>query len=239
MRKIRILVLFFSTLLLLNTNVIGNVYVFNKSHDFIVHMNDPLHIKFRSSKKAISKLNKLIEDTNDSHDQLVAFQIISQTTAISDADKINWLKENAKKLSPPFLIYLATLIGDKDEKEAVQWYLVAKIRMFYDARKCTDNSAQAGIGAVSYILLPAFGKSMNLEGKPDGLFKKLIVSEIEPAIALYHSTGYTITKPYWIAYHGLNADRPDLFIPQEKWPGLEKKVISDLREEQQQASKDL
>src|SRR3990172_5349973 len=60
---------------------------------------------------------------------------------------------------PPVLYALANALAEDDSENAIFWYHVGRLRAVYDALRCRDKSAQAGLLEVRKRLSPELVKN--------------------------------------------------------------------------------
>jgi len=83
--------------------------------------------------------------------QLDQFQDLRNQPRDRDAAVIGYIKENADRLPPFFLMEMSRRLYGSDEDEALWWYHVAYIRGVYDALRCADKTAAGGITILGQI----------------------------------------------------------------------------------------
>ncbi|HSW71654.1 MAG TPA: hypothetical protein VLH77_06755 [Gammaproteobacteria bacterium] len=194
----------------------GKVTNFNSSDDFISGISSAPEMRFSNKSSLLAALDALHSDRNNTQKQTELFRQIEQTTLLSRAEKVTWLKPRIDRLPAPFAMLLATLVAPDNLDEAFQWKVLSQLRMKIDARKCQDNSVAQGIKLIEYYYLDNLFELMTkhyVKKQPasklnntylNAEFNRRNFSAI-PAVLQYHKTHpYKIEQPYWLANHGMN-----------------------------------
>lgn len=92
---------------------------------------------------------KLPENIPDWRGQQQLFQAVMIAAQENKTQVIEWIKRHRDALKPTYLYYLSTLILDRDEAEALEWYALGYMRAMYDVLRCEDKTARGGLPFLS------------------------------------------------------------------------------------------
>ncbi len=145
-----------------------------------------------------------------------------------DEAVIGYVKENADRLPPFFLMEMARRLFPSDRDEALWWYHVGYIRGLYDALRCADKSAANGLGVLTKIAPEVAG----LAEQDQTAYRRRGLDVLEWR-GLYGS----LASPWWICAHGERAMRnvaegrpaqdPVWLRPRRVWPKIRAKLTAD------------
>lgn len=130
--------------------------------------------------------------------QLDQFQDLRNQPREHDDAVIGYVKENADRLPPFFLMEMARRFYPSDREEALWWYHVGYIRGLYDALRCADKTAANGLGILNKIAPEVAG----LAERDQTAFRRRGLEVLEWR-GLYRSEA----SPWWICSHGERAIR--------------------------------
>lgn len=123
---------------------------------------------------------------------------------------------------PPVLYALANALAEDDSENAIFWYHVGRMRAVYDALRCRDKTAQAGLTELRKRLAPELVKNQFYRRERlVGLAKKAID---------WDSSNPRDYDQRWITLYGkvaatsAGADSGELFLPEVEWPEILRKV---------------
>lgn len=131
------------------------------------------------------------------------------------------IQEHPERYAPAVFFHLARYhFEQEDEDEALFWLYAARIRTWYDIKRCTDRSVGDSVEVLNRQLPPLL-RLIQFEDIPNA--KRLM----KRAIAWDRTTPYEY-DPRWIALHGLRASLPptadgkteSLTIPEDQWVEL-------------------
>jgi hypothetical protein len=132
---------------------------------------------------------------------------------------ISELKGKLTSLSPPFIFELARRTFVYDKNEAMTLFWLARLRAYYDAIRCTDETAGQGIASWDIVVedVIRYGEQNAAAGRPS----KLSALERELAFPLD-------TSAEWICLNGIKAlsaaaagnKLQDWLKPASQWPAL-------------------
>jgi hypothetical protein len=119
---------------------------------------------------------------------------------------------------PPVLYALASTLAEDQPEQAIFWYHVGRVRAVYDALRCRDKSAQAGLLALRRLLGAELTRSQfyRRERLP-GIARKAIEWDAGHARDYDHR---------WIALYGKVAqtspgtDAGEVTVPESEWPAI-------------------
>jgi hypothetical protein len=123
---------------------------------------------------------------------------------------------------PPVLYALANALAEDDSENAIFWYHVGRLRAVYDALRCRDKTAQAGLLELRKRLGPELIKNQFYRrDRLVGLAKKAVD---------WDSANPRNYDQRWIALHGALAaaspgtDAAPLLLPEGEWPAILQRV---------------
>ena len=122
---------------------------------------------------------------------------------------------------PPVLYALANALAEDHPEEAIFWYHVGRIRAVYDALRCRDKTAQAGVLA----LRQQIGKEL----RDAQYFRRDRVLRIARKAVEWDSDNGRSYDERWISLYGKVAatsdgSDSDIFVPEAEWPAILKHV---------------
>ena len=148
-----------------------------------------------------------------------AFNLLFHTKVLTNAEKIEWITANNRKLPPPFLLLNAVLISNTkaDLPKAGAWFVFANLRMAIDAEKCISLSAKEGLQTMALLLLPLFNLHQGINNDITNMawvkaLHKLTVNCIDQGIQLHRDNPTSVSEPYWLSNHGLELIKEALGI---------------------------
>jgi len=122
---------------------------------------------------------------------------------------------------PPVLYALANTLAEDHAEEAIFWYHVGRIRAVYDALRCRDKTAQAGLLA----LRQQIGEQL----KRAQLYRRDRVLRIARKAVEWDAENGRSYDERWISLYGKVAASSDgsdseIFVPEAEWPAILKHV---------------
>lgn len=137
---------------------------------------------------------------------------LRQIPRAKDTEVIADLRKRMDELPPAYMYELARRVCATDPKEASDLFNLAGMRLRYDAARCVDETAMAGVQATVYALQ-----------SPD--FRTCLSGDdaLVPSLERVRVTGQLFTSqasPWWICSHGLGAIRAGLAgktLAKEDW----------------------
>lgn len=143
----------------------------------------------------------------------------------ADGAIISWVQENARRLTPPFLMILAERLFGYDREAAAAWYHIGMIRGRYDASRCTDRTADPALEMLD-TLAPRTGGYLRAQ---PALWAESAHQAVSRAFAEPE-----LNSPWWICKHALSALRAgvrgsslaDWVRPEEDWAALRAAAVS-------------
>ena len=123
---------------------------------------------------------------------------------------------------PPVLYALANALAEDDSENAIFWYHVGRLRAVYDALRCRDKSARAGLLELRKRLSPELVKNQFYR-------RERLVGLAQKAIDWDSSNprGYDqrwITRYGKVAAASAGTDPGELLLPESEWPAILKRV---------------
>jgi hypothetical protein len=149
--------------------------------------------------------------------------------AFLNSELIKWIKDNANRLSSPFMMELASRVYVTDQQEAIKWYAVFRLLSSYDTARCKDKTAAQGALQVT-MLYP----HLNNHVKNDA---QSYVNALPLAMQWVKEQNYQ-GSPLWLCAHGISAFRFDenskplpvpveeLIYPASEWPDIWNRVMA-------------
>lgn len=139
------------------------------------------------------------------------------------------LLRTATTMSTPYLYELARRLSGSDPDKAAITYLLAKTRMAYDVRRCSDPAALEAITAWDKLMV---GELRYV------LLSKARLEKALPAALAAEATMSGDAEPWWVCRAGMNAmtdaragkTMPLPLKPRSEWPGLRAESRSAMRE---------
>ena len=122
---------------------------------------------------------------------------------------------------PPVLYALANALAEDHPEEAIFWYHVGRIRAVYDALRCRDKTAQAGLLA----LRQQIGKEL----RDSQFYRRDRALSIARKAVEWDANNARSYDQRWIALYGKVAATSDgsdgdIFVPEAEWPAILKRV---------------
>lgn len=122
---------------------------------------------------------------------------------------------------PPVLYALANALAEDHPEEAIFWYHVGRIRAVYDALRCRDKTAQAG--------LLALRAQMSEPLKQSQFYRRDRVLNIARKAVEWDAANSRSYDERWISLYGKVAatsdgSDADIFVPEAEWPAILKYV---------------
>jgi hypothetical protein len=122
---------------------------------------------------------------------------------------------------PPVLYALANTLAEDHAEEAIFWYHVGRIRAVYDALRCRDKTAQAGLLALRQM--------MNEELKRSQFYRRDRALSIARKAVEWDADNARSYDQRWIALYGKVAatsdgSDEDVLVPEAEWPAILKRV---------------
>ncbi len=131
------------------------------------------------------------------------------------------IQEHPERYAPAVFFHLSRYLFEQEEEEdALFWLYAARIRTWYDIKRCTDPSVGDSVEALNSQLPPLL-RLIQFEDL------ETAKRQMKRAIAWDRKTAHKY-DPRWIALHGIRASLPaaadgkesPLTIPEEKWEDL-------------------
>ena len=151
--------------------------------------------------------------------------MIQRLSAPYGSDKRLAIKEvlsSPGSYTPPVLYALANTLAEDYSEKAIFWYHVGRLRAVYDALRCRDKTAQAGILALR--------KSLSSELTSNQFYRRdRLVALAQQAID-WDTANPRDYDQRWIALYGKVAatsagtDPGEIFLPESEWPAILKHV---------------
>jgi hypothetical protein len=151
--------------------------------------------------------------------------MIQRLSAAYGSDRreaIREVRENAAAFMPPVLYALADALAEDYAEEAIFWYQVGRLRAVYDALRCRDRTARAGLIYLRRQLSPALVRI--LAARPERALR-LASSAVEWDAANPQDYDHR-----WIALFGRvsrisSGDNPDeVTVGENEWPAIRRYV---------------
>ena len=122
---------------------------------------------------------------------------------------------------PPVLYALANALAEDHPEEAIFWYHVGRVRAVYDALRCRDKTAQAGMLALRQQL----GQKL-IEAQA---YRRDRLVRIARKAVEWDASNDRSYDQRWIALYGKVAAESDgsdagIFVPEAEWPAILKHV---------------
>jgi hypothetical protein len=122
---------------------------------------------------------------------------------------------------PPVLYALANALAEDHPEEAIFWYHVGRVRAVYDALRCRDKTAQAGMLALRQQL----GQKL-IEAQA---YRRDRLVRIARKAVEWDAGNDRSYDQRWIALYGKVAAESDgsdaeIFVPEAEWPAILKHV---------------
>jgi hypothetical protein len=122
---------------------------------------------------------------------------------------------------PPVLYEFANALAEDHPEKAIFWYHVGRIRAVYDALRCRDKTAQAG--------LLALRAQMSETLKHSQLYRRDRVLDIARKAVEWDAAHARSYDERWISLYGKVAATSDgsdseIFVPEAEWPAILKYV---------------
>jgi len=122
---------------------------------------------------------------------------------------------------PPVLYVLADTLAEDHPEEAIFWYHVGRLRAVYDALRCRDKSASAGMLALRALI--------NKELANSQYYRRERLLAIAKKAIEWDAQNDRSYDQRWIALYGKVAATSDgsdenIFVPEAEWPAILKHV---------------
>ncbi|MGZ8361924.1 MAG: tetratricopeptide repeat protein [Allosphingosinicella sp.] len=145
--------------------------------------------------------------------------------AYSDPDIRTRLERDRPGLPTPYLFELARRTVQVSVERARGYYLLAKLRMTYDARRCADGQALEAI--------PAWDRLVAGDLRP--ALRGMSADELAAAVAFALEQDQVLppdTRPWWVCYSGMASysgyspgqPLPLRLVPETEWPRLRQEI---------------
>jgi len=161
---------------------------------------------------------------------ITSVQKLREVPRESDSSVVATLAANVDALPPPYLYELVRRICISDPERASYLFGLAGLRARYDAYKCVDETAKAGVHATVFSLQIPECKSMLSD---TDLFLSSM-RKLRDAKELFSSKA----SPWWICSHGMAAikaglekrtlDVAEWLKPESEWEKIKEQVRSDI-----------
>lgn len=137
------------------------------------------------------------------------------------------LEKDAASMPTPYLYELARRLAARDPGRSLQTYLVARIRMTYDAARCMDSAALESPRAWDVVVSPDL-RFLFANGRPS---RAVIEGALEQEAKLPADT-----QPWWVCRSGMAAMTsamdgkvgPLQLKPESAWPEIRRTVQTQL-----------
>jgi len=137
-------------------------------------------------------------------------------------DAIREVVNNSSAYMPPVLYALANALSEDYAEEAIFWYHVGRMRAVYDALRCRDKSAQAGL----LYLRTRIGAEL---ARSQFYRRERLVGIVQKAID-WDAKSPPNYDHRWIALYGKLAassagdNANEITVPESEWPAILKRV---------------
>ena len=123
---------------------------------------------------------------------------------------------------PPVLYALANALAEDHPEEAIFWYHVGRLRAVYDALRCRDKSAQAGLLALRKQLGATLIQAQAYR-------RERLVGIARKAVEWDASNSRSYDERWISLYSKVAAESDgsgseDIFVPEAEWPAILKRV---------------
>ncbi|HUN69259.1 MAG TPA: hypothetical protein VMU46_10700 [Burkholderiales bacterium] len=153
-----------------------------------------------------------------------AQDMINRLSAPYGSDKRIAIREvlgRPTAVMPPVLYALANTLAEDHPEEAIFWYHVGRIRAVYDALRCRDKTAQAGVLA----LRQQIGKEL----RDAQFYRRDRVLRIAKKAIEWDAENARSYDERWISLYGKVAASSDgsdsgILVPEAEWPAILKHV---------------
>jgi hypothetical protein len=156
-------------------------------------------------------------------------QRLRQIPRDKDLSVVSALRSNMDALPPAYIYELVRRTCLTNPNEAAYLFNLAGARMRYDAYRCVDETAKAGVQATLVSLqMPECNASFNNE------LILAALNQLRDAKEIFSSGA----SPWWICSHGLAAiaaglsnktvDAAEWLKPEGEWPRIREKVQEDI-----------
>lgn len=152
-------------------------------------------------------------------------EMVARLSAAYGSDRhlaIRTVRGDAGAYAPPVLYALANALAEDRAEEAIFWYHVGRMRAVYDALRCRDKSANAGL----LDLRTRMGKAL-----VHAQFhrRERLIGIAQKAIDWDRKNPRTYDQR-WISLYGkvaagsAGADSSEIMVPESEWPAILKHV---------------
>jgi hypothetical protein len=158
-------------------------------------------------------------------DMRPAEQMIRRLSASYGSDRRMAIREVLRAPSsymPPVLYALANTLAEDDSENAIFWYHVGRLRAVYDALRCRDKTAQAG--------LLDLRKRLGHELINNQFYRRDRLVALAQKAVDWDSSNPRDYDQRWITLYGnvaattAGTDPGELFLPESEWPAILKHV---------------
>ena len=154
---------------------------------------------------------------SDASAQNELFTRLRQAPTTDNEQIISWIKTHQLEVNPLFLLELSQRLLPKNPTEALEWYVIGAARARYDAQRCVDPSAEAGVMFLSsYAPETAQYAAQHIEAYAAA------GSEAVERDDLFSSAA----SPQWICIHGMSSFTGEGggIKAQGEWPAVADKI---------------
>lgn len=138
------------------------------------------------------------------------------------------LEREADTLPTPFLYELARRLTFRDPQRALETYMLARLRMTYDAGRCADATANQALVAWDRLILGEIGYAVNTAD----------MAAAKASAKTREATMPRDTRPWWVCYSGMatylqadtDAPRPLALKPEAEWPQVRADALAKFEE---------
>ena len=147
--------------------------------------------------------------------------------------KLSRKQSIARRSISPYRIELVRHFCANNPERAMREYLIMVAMILYDAKRCVDKTAMAGIKP-SLVALAA-PECQGMQGKLSNQVRRKVTNSLidDPEFK------QPDTSPWWICSYGMDAvnaglqkkplKRVDWLVPEDEWTGIWEEVTNDLR----------
>jgi tetratricopeptide (TPR) repeat protein len=177
-------------------------------------------------------LKQLVIGSDDAQ-QRKLYSVIVGRPMTDNAVIVPWLEKNETHLQPLFDLELSRRLFADEKDASLEWLVIARLRMSYDALRCADPTVAGdgfALGFISARMVPDVVQYAT--ENPAAYLVALQRAQQRSDLFAYD------TSPRWICAHGLSTYRKALgqqqgqsaddVKPPSDWPGIEKGVQDEL-----------
>jgi hypothetical protein len=159
--------------------------------------------------------------------------------ADKDGEVIDKLQKELDTNPPAYIYELTRRVCRTDPQRAVDLFALAWHRIRYDAVRCVDKSARAGVYA-TFLSLPL----QECRALDDNRFVRPALEKVLNSSDLFASKA----SPWWICSHGMQAimaamekktlQTSDWLKPESEWPAIRQEILGQIDAEVKKRARD-